>query len=60
MLARPVLMLLGAAAQVGVFITFLGALALGFPLNEAASIGIIGGAHLEVGNGLEAFPPKSK
>ena len=44
MLARPVLMLLGAAAQVGVFITFLGALALGFPLNEAASIGIIGGA----------------
>ena len=44
MLARPVLMLLGAAAQIGVFITFLGALALGFPLNEAASIGIIGGA----------------
>jgi len=44
MLARPVLMLLGAAAQMGVFITFLGALALGFPLNEAASIGIIGGA----------------
>jgi len=44
MLARPVLMLLGAAAQMGVFLTFLGALALGFPLNEAASIGIIGGA----------------
>jgi len=44
MLARPKLMLLGAAAQLGVFITFLGALALGFPGNEAGSIGIIGGA----------------
>jgi len=44
MLARPTLMLLGAAAQMGVFITFLGALALGFAPNDAASIGIIGGA----------------
>ena len=44
MLARPALMLLGAAAQMGIFITFLGALAIGFPPNEAASIGIIGGA----------------
>lgn len=44
LLARPVLMLLGAAAQMGIFITFLGALALGFEPNEAASIGIIGGA----------------
>ena len=44
MLARPVLMLLGAAAQMGIFITFLGALALGFAPKEAASIGIIGGA----------------
>ncbi|MBW1615517.1 MAG: sodium ion-translocating decarboxylase subunit beta [Deltaproteobacteria bacterium] len=44
MLARPILMLLGAAAQVGIFATFLGALALGFEPNEAASIGIIGGA----------------
>ncbi|MBA3019221.1 MAG: sodium ion-translocating decarboxylase subunit beta [Proteobacteria bacterium] len=44
MLARPVLMLLGAAAQIGIFATFLGALAIGFPPNEAASIGIIGGA----------------
>ncbi len=44
MLARPILMLLGAAAQVGIFITFLSALALGFTPNEAASIGIIGGA----------------
>ncbi|MBU0970471.1 MAG: sodium ion-translocating decarboxylase subunit beta [Proteobacteria bacterium] len=44
LLARPVLMLLGAAAQAGIFVTFLGALALGFAPNEAASIGIIGGA----------------
>mmetsp|Transcript_13427 Transcript_13427/g.6588 ORF Transcript_13427/g.6588 Transcript_13427/m.6588 type:complete len:377 (+) Transcript_13427:792-1922(+) len=44
MLARPILMLLGAAAQMGIFITFLGALALGFEPKEAASIGIIGGA----------------
>jgi oxaloacetate decarboxylase beta subunit len=44
MLARPLLMLLGAAAQMGIFLTFLGALALGFAPNEAASIGIIGGA----------------
>ncbi|MDY0221466.1 MAG: sodium ion-translocating decarboxylase subunit beta [Desulfobacterium sp.] len=44
LLARPVLMLLGAAAQAGIFITFLGALALGFDPKEAASIGIIGGA----------------
>jgi oxaloacetate decarboxylase beta subunit len=44
MIARPVLMLLGAAAQMGIFITFLGALALGFDPKEAASIGIIGGA----------------
>jgi sodium ion-translocating decarboxylase beta subunit len=44
LLARPILMLLGAAAQTGIFITFLGALALGFLPNEAASIGIIGGA----------------
>ena len=37
-------MLLGAAAQIGIFITFLGALALGFSGREAAAIGIIGGA----------------
>lgn len=44
LLARPRLILLGAAAQVGIFVTFLGALALGFVPNEAGSIGIIGGA----------------
>ncbi len=44
MLARPSLILLGAAAQAGIFLTFLGALAVGFDLPRAASIGIIGGA----------------
>ena len=44
MLSKPKLVLLGAAAQIGIFITFIGALLLGFPTNEAASIGIIGGA----------------
>jgi carboxybiotin decarboxylase len=36
--------LLGAAAQVGIFATFLGALQLGFSPADAAAIGIIGGA----------------
>ncbi|MEA3546356.1 MAG: sodium ion-translocating decarboxylase subunit beta [Thermodesulfobacteriota bacterium] len=44
MLSNPKLILLGAAAQIGVFLTFIGALVLGFPLNEAGAIGIIGGA----------------
>ena len=44
MLSQPRLMLLGAAAQIGVFITFLGSLFLGFTLKESAAIGIIGGA----------------
>lgn len=44
LLSNPKLILLGAAAQIGIFITFIGAIALGFTPNEAASIGIIGGA----------------
>jgi len=44
LLAYPRLMLLGAAAQMGIFTTFIGALYLGFLPEEAASIGIIGGA----------------
>lgn len=44
MLSQPRLMLLGAAAQLGVFLTFLGCLFLGFTLKESAAIGIIGGA----------------
>ncbi|MCA9024667.1 MAG: sodium ion-translocating decarboxylase subunit beta [Planctomycetaceae bacterium] len=44
MLSNPKLVLLGAAAQIGVFLTLMGALFLGFSPQEAASIGIIGGA----------------
>ncbi|BDD05154.1 sodium ion-translocating decarboxylase subunit beta [Aureibacter tunicatorum] len=44
LIANPKLMLLGAAAQIGIFATFLGALYLGFALPEAGAIGIIGGA----------------
>jgi oxaloacetate decarboxylase beta subunit len=44
LIANPRTLLLGAAAQFGVFCTFLGALAMGFRSGEAASIGIIGGA----------------
>lgn len=44
LLSNPKLLLLGAAAQVGIFLTLLGSLFLGFNLQEAASIGIIGGA----------------
>ena len=44
LIANPKSMLLGSAAQIGIFITFLGALLLGFNSLESASIGIIGGA----------------
>jgi oxaloacetate decarboxylase beta subunit len=44
MLSQPRLILLGAAAQAGIFITYWGALQLGFTPQEAGAIGIIGGA----------------
>ena len=44
LIANPKSLLLGAAAQLGIFITFIGALAMGFTPQEAASTGIIGGA----------------
>ena len=44
LLSNPRLMMLGAAAQIGIFLTFLGALMLGFAPPEAGAIGIIGGA----------------
>lgn len=44
LIANPKSLLLGAAAQFGIFAAFLGALCLGFNFQEAASIGIIGGA----------------
>lgn len=44
LIANPKSLLLGAAAQFGIFVTFLGAIFLGFTAQESASIGIIGGA----------------
>ncbi len=44
LLAQPRLIFLGAAAQVGVYVTFFISYAMGFTLQEAATIGIIGGA----------------
>ncbi|MCL1837822.1 MAG: sodium ion-translocating decarboxylase subunit beta [Propionibacteriaceae bacterium] len=44
LIANPKSILLGGAAQLGIFMTFIGALALGFTPQESGSIGIIGGA----------------
>ncbi len=44
LIANPVTLLLGAAAQFGIFLTFLGAFFLGFTAQQSGAIGIIGGA----------------
>lgn len=44
LLANPITFLLGASAQLGVFIAVIGAMFMGFTIQEAAGIGIIGGA----------------
>jgi len=44
LIANPKSLLIGAGAQLGVFVTFTGAILAGFTLKEAASVGIIGGA----------------
>lgn len=44
LISNPKLMLLGAAAQLGIFATFIGAYAIGFTPQQAGAIGIIGGA----------------
>ncbi len=44
LISNPKSLLLGAAAQVGIFATFIGCIALGFSQAEAGSVGIIGGA----------------
>jgi oxaloacetate decarboxylase beta subunit len=44
LIANPRMLLLGGAAQVGIFVAFIGAMWLGFDLKEAAAISIIGGA----------------
>ena len=44
LIANPKMLLIGAGAQLGVFVTFTGTILLGFSIKEAASVGIIGGA----------------
>jgi len=64
LISNPKLMLLGAAAQVGIFVTFLGAMILGFPLQESGAIALIGGADgntaiflsSQLANGLRTLP----
>lgn len=64
LMSNPRLMLLGAAAQIGIFLTFLGALSLGFAAPEAGAIGIIGGADgptaiflsSKLANGINVLP----
>ncbi len=64
LISNPKLILLGAAAQLGIFATFLGALALGFHPAEAGAIGIIGGADgptaiflsSKLANGINILP----
>jgi len=64
LISNPRLMLLGAAAQLGIFATFIGAIALGFNLPEAGAIGIIGGADgptaiflsSKLANGINILP----
>lgn len=50
LLAQPKMVLLGAAGQFGIFGTLILATLMGFPINEAASIGVIGAC------GISAFP----
>jgi carboxybiotin decarboxylase len=64
LISNPKLMLLGAAAQIGIFLTFLGAIYLGFSPPEAGAIGIIGGADgptaifisSKLANGMNILP----
>lgn len=64
LISNPKLMLLGAAAQLGIFATFIGALLLGFAGPEAGAIGIIGGADgptaiflaSKLANGINVLP----
>lgn len=64
LISNPKLMLLGAAAQLGIFVTFVGAIILGFAPQEAGAIGIIGGADgptaiflaSKLANGINILP----
>ena len=54
LIANPKTLLLGAAAQIGVFVSLMGAMALGFTVQEASAIGIIGGADGPTASDLAA------
>lgn len=64
LISNPRLLMLGAAAQLGIFVTFIGAILLGFNKPEAAAIGIIGGADgptaiflsSRLANGMNVLP----
>jgi len=56
LIANPKSFMLGAAAQLGIFVTFLGAYALGFTPAQAGSIGIIGGGGGPDGAGAKKAP----
>lgn len=64
LISNPRLLMLGAAAQIGIFTTFIGALLLGFNKPESAAIGIIGGADgptaiflsSRLANGINVLP----
>jgi carboxybiotin decarboxylase len=64
LISNPKLMLLGAAAQVGIFVTFLGGISFGFPIQESAAIALIGGADgntaiflsSQLANGMRTLP----
>ena len=60
LIANPSSFILGAAAQLGIFFTYVGAILLGFTPQQAGSIGIIGGAdghfrYLPVGTGIVGY-----
>ena len=64
LISNPRLLMLGAAAQLGIFVTFVGAILLGFSKPEAGAIGIIGGADgptaiflsSRLANGMNVLP----
>ena len=59
LIANPKSLLMGAGAQFGIYVAFVGALLLGFTPSEAASIGIIGGADGPTARRLFLLPRRS-
>jgi hypothetical protein len=59
LIANPKTLIVGAGAQLGVFVTYIGTLFFGFTLKEAASVGIIGGAGYAAGE-LNGFAERAR